>query len=337
MPRTHCQLVVAIVTVAAVSSGLQGWAQGSSGKAPGAGSSRRDLQGMWNFSSGVPLQRPPSFAGRKSFTKEEFAARLKTLRDFPGFVAKFAPVEAVGLDWMDDRPPVEDLRTSLISYPEDGRLPALVEGVKRMPGIDDFIVALTDPKGGGLASLGPALAAFGAGKKDSHTDFMPSERCLLDLDVPMLPTFDNYVRIVQGPDHVALITDLGRRVIALDGKPQVGDRVRSWTGTSRGHWEGDTLVVETRNFSDRAPGFAGAGNSHAKVVTERFTRASPTRLEYSATVVDAKTFTDRIDLSFPMVLVETHVHEFACHEGNRSLPLALAGARKQDEDATRAK
>jgi hypothetical protein len=198
-------------------------------------------------------------------------------------------------------------------------------------------VALTDPKGGGLKALGPAFAAFGAGKRDSYTDFMPPERCLIDLDVPLLPTFDNYVRIVQGPDHVALVTDVSRRVIALDGKPQVGDRLRSWTGTSRGRWEGDTLVVETRNFSERAPGFAGAGNSYAKVVTERFTRTSPTRLEYSATVVDPKTFTDRVELSFPMVIVDTQIHEFACHEGNRSLPLTLSGARKQDEDAKHAK
>ena len=331
MPRTRPVLVVAIVTAVAASVA----AQGSKPGAAAGDASRRDLQGMWNFSSGVPLQRPPSFAGKKFFTKEEFEARQKTLRSFPTFVSKFAPVEAVGLDWVDDRLPIEDLRTSLMSYPEDGRLPALVAGVTRMPGIDDFIVALTDPKGGGLKTIGPALAAFGAGKKDSHTDFMPSERCLIDLDVPMLPTFDNYVQIIQGPDHVALVTDLSRRVIALDGKPHPSDQVRSWTGTSRGRWEGDTLVVETRNFSARAPGFAGAGNSYAKVVTERFTRTSPTRLEYSAAVVDAKTFTDRIELSFPMVIVDTHVHEFACHEGNRSLPLALSGARKQDEDARR--
>jgi hypothetical protein len=333
MDRAFRLLVVAVATVTAVSAA----AQGANGKAPRTESGRPDLQGMWNFNSGVPLQRPPSFAGRKFFTQEEFEARRATIRNFSGFVSKFAPVEAVGFDWMDDRPPVEDLRTSLIAYPEDGRLPALVEGVKRTPGVEDFITALTDPKSGGLGSIGPALAAFGAGRKDSYTDFMMSERCLLDADVPMLPQFDNYVQIVQGPDHVALVTDLSRRVIALDGKPRVGEPVRSWTGTSRGHWEGDILVVETRNFSERSPSFAGAGNAYAKVVTERFRRTSPTTLEYSATLVDAKTFKDRIELSFPMVLVDANIHEFACHEGNYSLPLALSGARKQDEDARKAK
>jgi hypothetical protein len=333
MPRTLPLLVVAVMTAVAASVA----AQEPKGRTPGTASGRPDLSGMWTFNSGVPLQRPPSFAGKQFFTREEFEARRKTIRNFAAFVGKFAPVEAVGLDWIDDRPPVDDLRTSLISYPENGRLPALVEGVKRMPGVEDFITALTDPKSGGLASIGPALAAFGAGRKDSYTDFMMAERCLLDADVPMLPQFDgNYVRIVQGPDHLALVTDLSRRVIALDGRPHAGDRVRSWTGTSRGHWEGDTLVIETRNFSDRTPSFAGAGNAFAKVVTERFTRTSPTTIEYSATVVDPKTFTDRIELSFPMALVDTHIYEFACHEGNYSLPLALSGARTQDDEAKKA-
>jgi hypothetical protein len=335
MHRTPGLLAVAVGTVAVVTIlAASTAAQGSKTRVPDTEGDRRDLQGMWNFTSAVPLQRPPSFAGKKFFTQEEFDARRKAVRGFFELAGKFAPVEAVGLDWIDTRPPIADLRTSLISYPEDGRLPAPIAGVKRMLGIEDFIEALTDPKGGGPAAIGSALAAFGAGKKDSYTDFMPSERCLLDADVPMLPQVDgNYLQIVQGPDHVALITDISRRVIALDGTPRIGDGLRSWTGNSRGRWEGDTLVIETRNFLDRRPSFAGAGTASAKVVTERFRRASPARLEYSATIVDARTYTDRIELSFPMVLVDTHIHEFACHEGNRSLPLALSGARKQDEDA----
>jgi hypothetical protein len=139
-----------------------------------------------------------------------------------------------------------------------------------------------------------------------------------------------------------LVTDsligqsLDRRIVFLDGRPPLGDALRSWAGTSRGHWEGETLVVETRNFTDRTPSFAGAGNSRDKVVTERFTRTSKGIIEYAARVVDPKTFQDRVELSFPMLLVEAHMadaylYEEACHEGNYSLRNALSAARKEEE------
>jgi hypothetical protein len=202
-----------------------------------------------------------------------------------------------------------------------------------MPQIEDFIVALADSQGGPLPpELSTLVAAFQGGKKDSYTDFMMSERCLIDASVPMVPQFDdNYVQIIQGSNHVALLTDFWRRIVALDGTPRAGDAQRTWSGTSRGHWEGDTLVVETRNFNDRLPSFAGRGSSRDKVVTERFTRTSPTTLEYSATIVDPKTFKDRIALSFPLALVDVSVHEAGCHEGNYSLRNALSAARKEEE------
>src|SRR5262249_44200268 len=130
-------------------------------------------------------------------------------------------------------------------------------------------------------------AAFGGGKKDSHTDFSKGERCLGSLSVPIVPQFgdDNYMQIIQGSDQVALVRDDGRRIISLDGKPPVPSKVRMSMGIARGHWEGDTLVVETRNFRADTSGFAGAGNSREKVVTERFTRTSA-GIEYAATVVD---------------------------------------------------
>jgi hypothetical protein len=301
-------------------------------KSPRTADGQPDLQGVWNFTSGVPLQRPAAFADRKLFTKEEFDKRYASFRGALSAVARFAPVEAIGLDWIDSALHVEDLRTSLITYPENGRLPALVEGVTRMPDVEDFLAALSDPKSAppGLLNM---LAAFGAGKKDSHADLGPSERCLLAPLVPIVPGLgDNYLQIVQSKDQVALRMDGFRRVVSLDGKALVGERLRSSTGVSRGHWEGDTLVVETRNFDNRSSSFAGAGRSREKVVTERFTRTR-NGLEYAATVVDPKTFQDRVELSFPLARVDALIYESACHEGNYSVPNILSAARAADREA----
>jgi len=292
-----------------------------------------DLQGVWNFDSNTPLQRPPAFADKKMFTREESAQYRASIRSAFGMIAKLAPVEAVGIELnalLDTTPAVEDLRTSLITYPESGRLPALVAGVRRMPGPEDFVAALTDPKA--AASLGPLLAGFGAGKKDSYRDFNAAERCLLAPLVPLAPQLgDNRVQIVQSRDYVVLLTDSTRRVVALNGTFPTSEAMRSWSGTSIGHWEGETLVVDTRHFNDRTPSFAGAGNSHDKVVKERITRTSNNVIQYAATIVDPKTFQDRIELSFPMGLVDGEIYEETCHEGNYSLPFALSGARKAEE------
>ena len=305
----------------------------TTGTASAAGPERPDLQGVWNFSSGIPLQRPAAFAGKTVLTKEEFDRQVAATRNALLTIAKFAPVEAVGLELLDSTPMVEDLRSSLITYPESGRLPALVAGVKRMPGPEDFIAALADPKGP-APDLAAALAAFGGGKKDSYRDFSGSERCLFGADVPLVPQLgDNYIEIIQSRDHVVLVTDSTRRIVTINGRFPDGDALRTWSGTSIGHWDGETLVVETRHFNDRTRSFAGAGTAHDKVVTERFTRRAGNVLQYTATVVDPKTFQDRIELSFPMALVDARIYEAACHEGNYSLPLALSGARKAEADA----
>jgi hypothetical protein len=241
-------------------------------------------------------------------------------------------VEAIGLEWLDDSLHVTDLRTSLITYPEDGRLPATFDGVRRLPNFEDLLGLLGGAKEGPPPALASVIAMFTGGKKNSYTDFQPSERCLFGPDVPMVPQLDgNYIQIVQAADHVAIVSDFHRRIVALGKRPPLGDQLRSWSGTSTGRWDGETLIVETRNFNDRTPSFAGAGNSHDKIVTERFTRTVKDGLQYSATVVDPKTFKDRIELSFPMARVDVHIQESACHEGNRSLPNALSAARKEDE------
>ena len=300
-------------------------------QAPQRTDGRPDLEGVWNFSSAVPLQRPEALAGKTTLTKEEFEQRRAARVDLRDVIDKFAAVENVGLDWFDNTPLVEDLRTSLITYPENGRLPALVDGVR--PGFrpEDLLEAIADPERG-IAALAPVLAAFSGGPKNSYTDFNAGERCLSAMDVPFLPDLDsNYVQIIRTGDHVALVTDSDRRIIALNATPPRAQAPRSWTGLSRGHWDGETLVVVTTHFNGRTSSFAGAGRSRDKVVTERFTRISPKVLRYEATVVDPGTFKDRVELWFPMALVDVSIHEAGCHEGNYSLPLALSGARAEDK------
>jgi hypothetical protein len=296
---------------------------------------RPDLQGVWNFSSGVPLQRPPAFVGRRSFTKEEFDSRRTALWTALAATARFAPVENVGFDWIDRKLYVEDQRTSLITYPDNGRLPALVEGVRRVPGPEDLLALLADARGGLPPGLLDLVAAFGGGgTKDSHSDFNAFERCLDSPSLPLLPQIgENYVQVIQALDSVALVSDFDRRIVSLDGRSPAASTLRSRAGTSRGRWENDTLIVDTAHFNDRTPSFSGAGNSRDKVVTERFTRTSDRVMQYSATIVDPKTFTDRIELSFPMARVDARIFEGACHEGNYSLANTLSAVRKEEEEA----
>ena len=337
--RNGSLLVLVLLTGAALSAaGLE-----PKYKAPRTEHGQPDFRGVWNFSSDVPLERSPAFADKKFFTREELAQQRAVKGKALDARAKFAPVEDVGVAWLDYAAQIENLRTSLIAYPENGRLPKLVDGVRRLPGPEEFVAALADAKGGPPPAL---LAALGAGKRDGPQDFSLSERCLADsaradsASPPFMPAFDgNYVQVIQSKDHVALLTEpLHRaRIVPLDGSPHLGENLRSWSGDSRGRWEGETLVIETRNFNNRTRSFAGAGTSRDKVVTERFTRVSSNALEYEATIVDPKTFQDRIVLSLPMAKVDTRIYESACHEGNYSLPNALSGARKEEQEAMKTK
>jgi len=301
---------------------------------PRTADGRPDLQGVWSFASGVPLQRPSAFAGKKFFTREEFAARRAYTGKALRTLATLAPVEAIGLDWVDTSLYVDDLRTSLITYPENGRLPATVDGVRRMITADDLIATLNDPNDGPPGGFFSLLAAFGDGRRDSHLDFTMSERCLLGPGVPLLPNMgESYLQIIQARDHIVLVTDEFRRVIAIGekaGKTPPRAALQSWGGTSTGRWDGDTLIVYTENFNGRTPSLAGAGDSRAKVVTERFTRTSKQGLAYSAVVVDPETFRDRVEVSVPMGAVDKHIFESACHEGNYSLRNTLSASRRAE-------
>ena len=320
-----------LLLAAMIAAGASATGQETKYKAPRTEGGQPDLRGVWNFNTNVPLERPTAFAEKKLFTRQEIENRKTAQQKALQSVASFAPVEDVGLNWLDNTTHVEDLRTSLITFPENGKLPPLVEGVQRLPGPQEVIAALTN----GEPPPPAFLASFGRGKRDGPEDFPPSERCLFAATVPLVPQLDgNYLQIVQAADHIVLLTDATLRVIPLDGRPHLPAALRSWSGDARGHWEGDTLVVETTNFNNRTRSFAGAGRPLKKVVTERFTRRSANVVEYEATIVDPATFQDRIVLSFPMGKVDSRIYEEACHEHNYSLTNALSGARAEERAAT---
>ena len=141
----------------------------------------------------------------------------------------------------------------------------------------------------------------------------------------------------EGADNLSTAATPRMRQLLQMLRQQPDDALRGWTGYSRGHWEGDTLVIETRNFNGLTQSFDNSGTSYDKVVTERLTRTADDTVEYEATVVDPKTFTDRFTLVFPMAKTDKRLYEFACHEGNYSMEIILSGARKEEADALQAK
>jgi hypothetical protein len=325
--RNWCLLFFLVLTTAGVTAA----GPEPQYKAPRTESGQPDLRGVWNFSSAVPLERPSAVADKKLFTREELETRKAAKSNALKMISRLVPVEDVSIDWLDFAARVENLRTSLITYPENGRLPKLVEGVGRVPGVDEIIDALADAKGAIPSALGAFLAG---GKKDGPEDFGASERCLFGGGPPFVPDLDNnYVEVIQAKDHVVLRTERKARIVPLDGGPHLTDKLRHWAGDSRGHWEGETLVVETRNFNNRTRSFAGAGlSSTEKVITERFTRVSKNALEYEATIIDPKTFQDKVVMSYPMAKVDARIYESGCHEGNYSMSNMLSGARKEEAE-----
>jgi hypothetical protein len=208
--------------------------------------------------------------------------------------------------WLPDR--VFDNRTSLITDPPDGRIPALTPAALRRAAAE--------------AAARPLLPA---GPEDRSL----SERCIT-FGVPRTqPAYMSYYEIVQSRDAVVfrMETIHDARVIPLDGRPHPGRRIQNWLGDSRGHWEGETLVVDTTNFSPKS-NFRGAHeNLH---LVERFTRVSPDRLQYEFTVEDETTWTRPWSAMIPFQRSRAPIYEYACHEGNLGLAGILSGTRAEE-------
>ena len=296
-----------------------------------------DLQGVWNFSSNVSMQRLARYGERQFLTEEEIAesAAQRAARDASSDSA--LPIGGVDESyndfWIENAGIGDTVRTSHIVYPLDGKLPDLVEGAVARQGVYG---------GDTTGESRPVRISAGGIGTDGPEDRGLSERCLIGFNAgpPFVPSlYNNNVQIFQHRDHAVLMTEMihDARIVPLYGSagelPGLDDDLRLWTGDSRGYWEGDTLVVETRNFNGLAASFGSAGTSRDKVLIERFTRVGQITIDYEFTVADPATFTDKFTAIVPMTKVAGQLYEYACHEGNYGMVNILRGARVQEKMA----
>lgn len=271
-----------------------------------------DLQGFWYFGSATPLERPKEFEGKGFFTAEEATAFERSTDKRRGDVlAVHAP------EWLDyGKHVVADRRTSLIIDPPDGRVPPLTPAAR--------------------ATVAARRARIQTGPADNPEDRPVQERCLVfGAGPPLLPgPYNNNMQIVQTPGAVVVLSEMihDARIVALDGRPQPPVAMRFWLGSSRGHWDDDTLSVETTNFAE-AISFRGS-DEHLRVV-ERFTLDGPDLLRYEFTIDDLTAFTRPWTGSFVMTRTTDRIYEFACHEGNYGLMNILGTARSEEQAAAR--
>ncbi|MBT8147672.1 MAG: hypothetical protein KJN90_12515, partial [Gammaproteobacteria bacterium] len=281
---------------------------------------------VWNFSSNTPMLRPAVFGNRQTLSDEEVAALEASLAALDQ--AGDAAISVSGVDeayndfWIESAGLGQARLTSHVIYPPDGQLPPLQA---------DAIV--TEP---GRTPPRPVRAALGIlFATDGPEDRPLSDRCLIGFNAgpPLTPSFyNNNVQIVQNRDHVVIVTEMihDTRVVPLNQQPYAPEEITFWTGDSRGYWEGDTLVVETKNFNGLTNSFAGIGSSKHKRLIEKFTRVAHDRVDYEFTVDDPATFTDRIVGLIPMYKVAGQIYEYACHEGNYGMENILRGARVEE-------
>ncbi len=282
-----------------------------------------DLQGVWTNSTLTPLERPAEFAGKEFLTKQEASDYVKsTLQrvssDRRDGGAQVDVNRSYNEFWRDrGNDLVADRRSSLIVDPPDGRVPALTPAAqKRVEEKRAWMQehATDGPEGRSLA-----------------------ERCIswTTAGPPMLPgPYNNDLQIVQGPGYVVILNEMihDTRLIPLDGRPHASANIRGWLGDSRGHWEGNTLVVDTTNFIGEYSFRGSDANMH---LTERFTRVSPDRIQYEFTVDDPTAFSKPWTARIPLNKTAGPVYEYACHEGNYALTDILAGARKAEKKASK--
>ena len=293
-----------------------------------------DLQGVWNFSSNTPMQRPSRYGDRQFLSPEEVReiAEQRAARD----ASNDGAIAVEGVDgsyndfWVENAGIGGDVRTSHIVYPTNGKLPALKEGAIANQGVYG---------GDTTGESRPVRISAGGIGTDGPEDRGLSERCLIGFNAgpPFVPSlYNNNVQIFQTKDTAVILTEMihDARVIPLVDSPSemgsLDDDVRLWMGDSRGYWDGDTLVVETRNFNGLASSFGQAGTSKDKMLTERFTRRGEYTVDYEFTIDDPSTYTDKFTAIVPMTKVAGLLYEYACHEGNYGMVNILRGARVQD-------
>jgi hypothetical protein len=281
-----------------------------------------DLQGVWTNATLTPLERPASMAGRAFLTEEEAGAIEKRTADNRAATDKMGPLDAGSYNrfWFDDGTTVLSTRqTSMVVDPPDGRVPVKPSAEARR---DDYA----------------------ARSGDSYEFMSPWDRCITrGIPGAILPAgYNNAYQIIQTPGYFTIVYEMihDARIIPLDSKQPRSSRDQTWMGDARGHWDGDTLVVETTNFNNKgwiATSAAGGrikGIPHTDKlrVVERFTRVSADQISYSATIEDPDIYTRAWTVSFPLTAdPEYRIFEYACHEGNYAIENILRGARAMEK------
>jgi hypothetical protein len=321
--RVPC--LVAVVSVLAVTAVVPA-AAGQAGKysPPRTADGKPDLQGTFTFATITPLQRPAELAGKAVLTAEEAAKFEKSENDrlnrdlytpekgAPS--AGYPPQSQGGVlsynDFWYERGDklTGDRRTSLIIDPPDGRIPYTAEARQRS-----------------------AQRASRGENFDNPEDLSLVDRCILGFNAgpPMVSgTYNNNLQIVQSPGYVVIFNEMvhNARIVPTDGRPH--GTAPMWTGDSRGHWEGDTLVVETLNFK-RETSLQGS-TAQTKVV-ERFTRVDAKTIDYQYTVTDPTSYSRPWTASMPLRAIDENLYEYACHEGNYGMMDVLRGARYREK------
>lgn len=274
-----------------------------------------DLQGAWSYATLTPLERPTELAGKEFFTEEEAAEfarqtqqRVSTDRRDGG---SQADVGRSYNEFWRDRGTVRAGRTSMIVNPPDGRIPALTPDAKR---------------------LEDARAQVRTGPARGPEDRNLWERCITR-GLPMFPSsYNNNFQIIQVPGYVLILLEMihDARIIPLDGRAHIPQNIRLWMGDSRGRWEGNTLVVDTTNFSEKTSFRGSSENLH---LIERFTRTDAETLLYEFTLEDPASFTRPWTGVIPTTRITDPLYEYACHEGNHAMVSILAGARADEKKA----
>jgi len=345
--------VIVLVKVAPV--GVAGQTSAATGSSTKTAWGDPDLQGIWTDEFQTPLQRQAKYAGKELFTEQERAeldnqragilrrdqrVEIGTERDVAGaYNAVFQSIKHTGK------------RTSLVVDPADGRIPPVTPEAKQRSDADrEFRLALLQATetcknheaacaGGKYGPPSPRRAEIPSfyntgrlNRSDNPEDRSMTERCM----AAVLPDFGGYRRIVQSPEAVSIFYDVGQgqgwqRTIPLNGGPHLPQSIRERFGDSRGHWEGNTLVVDVTNFSPKSDFMGARENLH---LVERWTRADAKTLEYSVTIEDPTTWTKPWAVKHEMTRQDEQAnriyYEPRCHEGNYGLPALLIGTRAEE-------
>ncbi|MCE2516064.1 MAG: hypothetical protein J4F37_13850 [Acidobacteria bacterium] len=311
-------IVTAMVSLVPLPAGAQEGAPAAPRTSWGA----PDLQGVWDFRTATPLERPEELADIDVLTDEQAAEVIERLAERWTRLAEGSESDpgAYNQFWFDYGTSVtDDRRTSLVVDPPNGRIPA-------------------------LTADGEARAAARRDRRrdhpaDSWEDRGIAERCILGFNAgpPMESSaYNNIMQVFQTPDHVVILNEMvnDSRIVPLDGRPHLPGDVEQWRGDSRGRWEGETLVIETTNFTAKT---SVRGSGPGLNLVERLTRVDDGTLLYEYTVDDAATFERPWSVAMPMKRSADPVFEYACHEGNYGMEGILAGARADEREAAEAR